>query len=38
MDRDCLESARMAMTTLKAIQEESVAITDVRAHVAYMHW
>ncbi|KNG50554.1 c6 transcription factor [Stemphylium lycopersici] len=38
MDSNCLESARMAMTTLKAIQEESVTITDVRAHVSYMHW
>ncbi|KAF1852027.1 uncharacterized protein K460DRAFT_413505 [Cucurbitaria berberidis CBS 394.84] len=38
IDNDCLESARMAMTTLRAIQEESTAIIDVRAHVSYMHW
>ncbi|CAG5186277.1 uncharacterized protein ALTATR162_LOCUS11540 [Alternaria atra] len=38
IDVDCLQSARMAMTTLKVIQEESMTITDVRAHVSYMHW
>ncbi|KAH7068205.1 hypothetical protein BKA63DRAFT_494865 [Paraphoma chrysanthemicola] len=38
IDNDCLQSARLSMITLRAIQEESVTITDVRAHVSYMHW
>ncbi|CAN9453493.1 unnamed protein product [Alternaria alternata] len=38
IDIDCLHSARMAMTTLKVIQKESMTITDVRAHISYMHW
>ncbi|KAH7130826.1 hypothetical protein B0J11DRAFT_524178 [Dendryphion nanum] len=35
---ECLESARMAMSTLRAIQVEAASIADIRAHVAYMHW
>ncbi|KAF2847220.1 hypothetical protein T440DRAFT_214911 [Plenodomus tracheiphilus IPT5] len=38
IDHDCLQSARLAMATLRTIQEESLAITDVRAQVSYMHW
>lgn len=39
VDGDCLESARMAMSALRAIQvEASVSISDVRAHVSFMHW
>jgi hypothetical protein len=38
IDSECLESARMAMATLRAIQESSKTITDIRSHIAYMHW
>ncbi|KAH6621870.1 hypothetical protein C7974DRAFT_212393 [Boeremia exigua] len=38
VDHDCLESARMAMSTLRSIQEAALTLTDIRAHVAYMHW
>ncbi|KAH7351489.1 hypothetical protein BKA66DRAFT_475925 [Pyrenochaeta sp. MPI-SDFR-AT-0127] len=38
IDADCLTSARMAMVTLRAIQESSITITDIRSHIAYMHW
>lgn len=38
VDYDCLESARMAMSTLRSIQEAALTLTDIRSHVAYMHW
>jgi hypothetical protein len=38
VDHDCLESARMAMSTLRSIQEAAMTLTDIRSHVAYMHW
>ncbi|KAJ4984959.1 C6 transcription factor [Stagonosporopsis vannaccii] len=38
VDSDCLESARMAMSTLHSIQEAALTLTDIRSHVAYMHW
>jgi hypothetical protein len=28
----------MAMSTLQSIQEAALTLTDIRAHVAYMHW
>ncbi|KAF2441513.1 hypothetical protein P171DRAFT_434189 [Karstenula rhodostoma CBS 690.94] len=37
IDSECLESARMAMGTLRAIQESSMTI-DIRSHIAYMNW
>ncbi|KAF2821137.1 hypothetical protein CC86DRAFT_411439 [Ophiobolus disseminans] len=38
VDYDCLESARMAMSTLRGIQEAALTLTDIRSHVAYIHW
>ncbi|KAJ8113730.1 hypothetical protein OPT61_g4206 [Boeremia exigua] len=38
VDYDCLKSARMAMSTLRSIQEAALTLTDVRSHVAYIHW
>jgi hypothetical protein len=38
IDSECLESARMAMGTLRAIQESSMTISDIRSHIAYMNW
>ncbi|PSN61594.1 hypothetical protein BS50DRAFT_561642 [Corynespora cassiicola Philippines] len=39
IDKDCLDSARMAMSTLRSIQVEAfVGIPDIRAHVSFMHW
>lgn len=38
VDHDCLDSARMAMSTLRGIQEAALALNDVRERAAYMHW
>ncbi|KAF9697819.1 hypothetical protein EKO04_004203 [Ascochyta lentis] len=38
VDQDCLDSARMAMSTLRSIQEAALTLEDIRSHVAYMHW
>ncbi|KAF2703095.1 hypothetical protein K504DRAFT_418954 [Pleomassaria siparia CBS 279.74] len=41
VDKDCLDSARLAMSTLRAIQVEASSYNiDVRAHlkVSFMHW
>ncbi|KAF2009391.1 hypothetical protein BU24DRAFT_497039 [Aaosphaeria arxii CBS 175.79] len=38
VDQECLEAARMAMSTLRSLQESSFALSDIRAHVSYMHW
>ncbi|KAG9186039.1 hypothetical protein G6011_02595 [Alternaria panax] len=37
IDIDHLHSVRMAIFTLKVIQEESMTITYVRAHISYMY-